>query len=201
MLDQIRANFDQSLERVENLVAVYESHPDARGQGRKKAQVLDILRSAVVLLHATLEEMLRGIAEWKLPLANPAALNEIPLVGHGPSGKKFTLGDLSGHRGKSVDSLLAESVNAYLERSNYNNTNEINGLLQNLALDVTKVNGRFALLEDLMKRRHQIVHRGDRQKKVKGSGDHKIRPINKVTVKAWIVVVRAFGNDLFTELK
>jgi hypothetical protein len=200
MLDTIRDNFNENLARVENLVVTYESHPDAQGRGRKTAEVLDILRAAVVFLHSALEDALRSIARWKLPLAGTAVLDEIPLVGQGANPKKFLLGELASHRGKRIDDLLSESVNAYLEQSNYNSTTEISKLLQSVGVDIATVNARFADLQALMERRHQIVHRADRQQEVRGSGDHEIRPINKDTVRGWAAAVLEFGTALFARL-
>jgi hypothetical protein len=201
MLDTIRENFEENLERVENLVTVYESHPDAHGEGRKSAQVLDILRAAVVFLHAALEEALRSVARWKLPSADSAILDEIPLVGQGSNPKKFLLGELADHRGKRIDDVLTESVNAYLEHSNYNNTADITKLLRSVGVVVdAAVNYRFADIQALMERRHQIVHRADRQPVVTGSGDPEIRVINRDTVRNWIAVVRDFGATLFARL-
>jgi hypothetical protein len=200
MLDEIRINLDQNLARVERLVTTYESHPDSQGQGRKSAEVLDILRAAVVLLHASVEDVLRSIARWKLPGASSDALNNVPLVGQGSNPRKFLLGDLAAHRGKTVDQLLADSVNAYLERSNYNNTAEIAALLAAIPVDVANVNAQFSELQEMMERRHQIVHRADRQMQVSGSGDHEIRGINKGTVRGWAASARAFCNSLFAEL-
>src|SRR5437867_708503 len=128
MLDKIRENLEHNLTRVENLVKTYESHPDAQGKGRKSVEVLDILRASVVLLHASLEEVLRSIAYWKLPVASASVLNDIPLVGLGPNPKKFLLGDLDSHRGKSIFDVIKESVDAHLAQSNFNNTVEIASL-------------------------------------------------------------------------
>lgn len=200
MLEEIRDNLKQNLARVENLVSTYESHPNAQGKGRKSAEVLDILRAAVVLLHAALEDLLRSIAYWKLPTATRDVLNDIPLVGLGANPKKFLLGDLVAYRGKKVEEIFTESVNAYLENSNFNNTDEIASLLTNVGIDVTKVNGTFGNLQDLMKRRHQIVHRADRQMQVAGSGDHEVRGINKQTVRGWAADVNTFANALFAIL-
>lgn len=200
-LDEIRYNLEQNLSRVENLVKTYENHPDAQGRGRKSAAVLDILRAAVVLLHATVEELLRRIARWKLPSAHSSVLNEIPLVGTTPNAKKILLGELSSFRGKSVDDVLTESVYAYLERSTFNNRRDIINLLENIGVDVTKVSASFDGIEDLMKRRHQIVHRADRQSQVRGSGDHEVRAIHKDTVRTWANAVQSFGTSLFSELK
>ena len=200
MLDQMRYNLDQNLARVENLVITYETDPDAQGQGRKSAQVLDILRAAVVLLHATLEDVLRTTASWKLPTASSAALNDIPLVGLGSSPKKFFLGELAAFRGKRVDEVLTESVQAHLEKSNYNNLGEIRALLNGIGVDESSMTPFFAALQELTDRRHQIVHRADRQPRVVGSGDHQIRGINRQTVRGWAQAVRAFSDALFAQL-
>ena len=62
----IRQRFGENLDRVRNLVSLYSSSVGV-GQGRRTVQDADILRAAVVLLHATLEDLLRSLAEWKLP--------------------------------------------------------------------------------------------------------------------------------------
>src|SRR5688572_17484721 len=111
MLDKIKENLKHNLDRVESLVATYESHPDAQGGGRKAVEVLDILRAAVVLLHASLEDVLRSVAYWKLPFACADVLNAIPLKGYGPHPKKFSLGDLADFRGMMVDEVFTQSVN------------------------------------------------------------------------------------------
>jgi len=198
--DKLDWTLKQNLKRVGSLVATYESHPDARGRGRKTAAVLDILRAAVVLLHASLEDVLRGIAEWKLPAAGKEALDDIPLAGTGPVAKKIFLGELAAHRGKTVDELIKLSVEQYLLRSNYNNTAEVAGFLASVGVDVTKVNSRFKGLEEMMSRRHQIVHRADRQQHVSGPGDHTVRALNKYTVRNWIGDVESFVADLFAQL-
>ena len=200
MKDKIADNLKQNLARVESLVETYETHPDAQGQGRKSAQVLDILRAAVVLLHASLEDVLRGIAYWKLPSATKAVLDDIPLAGVGLNPKKVLLGDLASHRGKTVDELIKASVDSHLEHSNFNNTDDIASLLQKVGVDIAKVNSLFATLQQLMERRHQIVHRADRQQQVSGSGDHEIRGINKQTVREWAKAVADFGVATLGEI-
>jgi RiboL-PSP-HEPN len=200
MKDIIKGYLDDNLARVESLVATYESHPAAKGSGRKGTEVLDILRAAAVLLHASLEDVLRRVASWKLPLAPKSVLDEIALAGANPLSKKFTLGDLATHRGVSVEALITSSVESHLERSNYNNTKEIAALLESVGVDVRKVSGRFANLAKLMERRHQIVHRADRKDHVSGSGDHAVRAINKGTVRGWADDVKAFVDDLLAQL-
>jgi hypothetical protein len=199
MKDKLQLILAQNLSRVESLITTYESHPDAKGRGRKTAEVLDILRAAVVLLHASLEDLLRGVAAWKLPAAGKDVLDGIPIVGVG-SNKKVLLGDLAQHRGKKVEELIHSSIEAYLSRSTYNNTGDIADLLKSVDVDVANVNARFKGLGQIMERRHQIVHRADRQLRVTGSGDHEVRAINKIQVRAWVEDVRLFAKVLFTQL-
>ena len=195
MRDRILEKLNQNLARVESLVVTYETHPDAQGAGRKRHEVLDVLRAAVVLLHASLEEILRDLAYWKLPNAAPDVLNRIPWVGHTPS-KKLALGEIANHRGKTVDEIMTESVNAHLERSNFNSVTEMSALLESVGIDVGQINARFTDLQALMDRRHQIVHRADRQQTVIGRGDHQIRAINKEMVRGWTSAVEDFGGAL-----
>lgn len=84
-------------------------------------------------------------------------LNDFPLVGS--QAKKFHLGELAGHRGKTVDDVIRTSVLATLERSNYNNPGEVRNLLRSIGVDDTLVEPRFNTLAATMERRHWIVHR------------------------------------------
>lgn len=201
MIAAIKQTLNENLDRVENLVKTYEAQPDVVGQrGRKSAQVLDLLRAGVVFLHASLEDMLRSIANWKLPLAGQDVIDDIPLIGVGANPKRFLLGALVAHRGKTIDQLITESVSDSLDRSNYNNVGDIASLLTSIGVNVENVNDEFDQLNELMERRHQIVHRADRQETVVGSGDHRVRGINKDTVRQWAASVKNFAEKLTAEI-
>ena len=130
---------------------------------RQKQDVAqEILRAAVVLIHAQLEEFLRTMARVLLPEADESCLNEIPLVGLGGRKEKFFLGKLVQHKGKFVDELLRDSVSEYLEHSNYNSTEEIAILLNTLGFEPSQHNEAFPAIQRMIERRHQIVHRADR---------------------------------------
>ena len=90
-----------NIARVRNLTEIYRNHLMGRGRGRRDHSKTDVLRAAVVLLHAAMEDLLRSIAYWKLPSATPQTLAKIPLISSAPA-VKFNLGDLSAHRGKTV---------------------------------------------------------------------------------------------------
>jgi len=151
----------------------------------------DFLRSAVVFLHATLEDALRTLAMLYLPLSSEIQLNDIPLIGTGNGNRpeKFFLGKLAEHRGKSVDNLLEESVSAYLQRSNYNNTVDVAYLLRGLGINLKEVSPYFPAIDELMKRRHEIVHRADM---VFDATDalEKLNAISTLEIKSWIEAVR-----------
>ena len=92
MKSEIENRFNGNLDRVEYLVALYET--GSSGSGRRAVDTSDILRSAVVFLHATLEDFLRSLLEWKLPTAQASYLKDVPLVGKKPR-STFSLDDLA----------------------------------------------------------------------------------------------------------
>lgn len=195
----IQQRITDNLSRVRNLVAIYRTHLAGTGRGRRGAHQTDVLRSTVVLLHASLEDFLRSLAYWKLPLANKATLDDIALIGLGPNPKKFLLGELDTHRGKTVDQLISESVNEHLERSNYNNTIEIASLLQSLNINTAAISQHFATMELAMARRHQIVHRADRDE-TPGSGNHNVRSISTKQINIWINTVEQFASSVLLQV-
>ena len=77
MKTEIENRFNGNLERVGHLVEIYETL--TTGPGRRPVDTSDILRSAVVFLHAALEDFLRSLLEWKLPSAQASYLKDIPL--------------------------------------------------------------------------------------------------------------------------
>jgi hypothetical protein len=198
MKDRIVGRFTENIARVRNLVDIYSTHLSGSGGGRRSHSKTDVLRAAVVLLHAATEDLLRSLAYWKLPSASGEVLAKIPLIATGPAAK-FSLGDLSAHRGKAVDAVISESVNGYLERSNYNNTDEVASLLTSIGVSVVRVSTHFTQLAEVMSRRHLIVHRADRDE-TGGRGNHSVRSIGPVTVSNWITGVEGFGIALLNEI-
>ena len=110
--EQIEKHFRENVERIENPIETYDEVTDS-GKGRREVRHQDLLRAAVTFLHAALEDVVRSIAEWKLPQAGQDDLTDVGLPGL--KSNQFHLGYLTYHRGKSINELLEESVNAYLE--------------------------------------------------------------------------------------
>ena len=158
----------------------------------------DILRSAVVFLHAALEDFLRSLLEWKLPSAHASSLKDIPLAGKKPR-SSFTLGDLARFRGSSVDALIALSVADHLERSNFNNPGEVASVLESIGCTRSLLNPYRDKLGPMMKRRHWIVHRADRNNAT-GSGHHAALGLKRATVETWSIAVREFGASVLSQI-
>jgi hypothetical protein len=129
-----------------------------------------------------------------LPFTSAKVLENIPLTGM-KRNLKFSLGDLINHRGKRVDELIKLSVDVYLEHSNYNNITEISTLLKDIGIEVEKVKGTFSDLSKLMQRRHQIVHRVDRNPQT-----GKAASVKKDDVKRWIDAVEKFTKEVLNEI-
>lgn len=197
MRQQISDRFDRNISRVRNLISIYRTQLAGAGRGRRGHAQTDVLRAAVVLLHASMEDVLRSLAYWKLPDAAPEVLAEIPLKGG--TAIKFTLGTLSAFRGKSVDDVIKESTDSSLERSNYNNATEVVSLLQSIGVDTIPLAGYMAELENTMKRRHKIVHRADENENP-GRGRFRVETISPATLDAWVSNTEAFIQGVLAQV-
>ncbi len=151
------------------------------------SQAEDLLRAAVVLTHAYLEDFLRTMAASLLPEGGESSLDGIPLAGF-PRGQKttFSLGQLAKHRNKRVDQVLYESVLEYLTNQTYSNIGEIEGLLRRLGFDVSKLKQEFPMVAAMIQRRHDIVHRADRVR-LPDSDTHTLQPIQAPDVENWLL--------------
>ncbi len=121
----------------------------------------DISRAVVVLLHATFEDMVRTAARQRAGSMSAEALAEVPLSGASRRAEKFHLGALDQHRGKTVDELLRESVEAYWQQRAFGSCNEVDNALRQMGLDAEPFKFLYPGLDSMMRRRHQIVHDAD----------------------------------------
>ena len=196
MKTEIENRFNGNLERVGHLVEIYETL--TTGPGRRPVDTSDILRSAVVFLHAALEDFLRSLLEWKLPSAQASYLKDIPLKGKKPR-STFTLDDLAHFRGSNIDDLISHSIADHLERSNFNTPGDISSVLESIGLMRSLLDPYRDKLGPMMKRRHWIVHRADRNNAT-GSGQHAALGLQKATVEAWSIAVRQFGSSVLIQV-
>ena len=189
--------YSENLNRVNNLVRVYESHPDSKGKGRKDVQTTDVLRASVVLLHSTFEDMCRTIERELLPFASEEALNEIPLLGISKHGRpeKFLLGKLVSHRGKTVDEVIARSVEAHLDLTSYNSVEDFCAFLTRVGFCKGPFEPFLPQLASLMKRRHHIVHQAERSEK-RGPGHQQAKSLSRDAVRGWVSCVHKVQGEL-----
>lgn len=184
--------FLANTERVVQLIRLAEQieaqEPDLKRHGD------DLLRAAVVFLHATVEELLRGLAGLYLPNAGEEVLNKVPIAGSRDmlNAEKFHLGRLVQHRGKTVDEVIQQSVRDHIARRTFSSVAEICSMFQLLGFSIGE-SGRknFARMDALMARRHDIVHRADILKSASAP-----TPIDAETVRDWHDAVLEFFADV-----
>ncbi len=185
--------------RVEALIRIYENITKDK-KGKRPNSDIDVLRSAVVFIHATLEDGLRVIGKHYLPKCDREVLDKIPLIGINNSGKaeKFFLGRLSEHSSRSVNDLIVESVASYLDKTSYTSTSDISTALSNYGIDQTKIKPLYSVLDEMIQRRHHIVHKGD---KITNSGPGKqyANSLSAKQVRKWNKTVNDLLN-IITEL-
>ena len=147
----------ESFQRVDELLSVAADMPSGFPSPRSQQAIAqDMLRAAVVLIHAYLEDFLRTIARALLPEANAECLDKIPLAGLSGRPDKFSLGKLVRHKGKLVDEVLRESVSEHLDRTTFNNKGEIANLLETLGFELAPIHhGCLVDIQEMMQRRHQ----------------------------------------------
>ena len=127
----------------------------------------------------------------------------------GPSRSKerFSLVDLAAFRGRTVDELIAQSVEEHLERSSFNHPGEIDEVLAKIEFGYRIEKPLTDALASLMIRRHAIAHRFDREVDgLVGPGPNlRVRsiggkPIDPNSVAKWIKAVQEFGEDILSEI-
>ena len=186
MKDYTLAEFHQNNGRVSNLIAVYETSQSNRRQGRRDAKSADTLRAAVVFLHSALEEVLRNLFLWKLPSGSRDSLNQVPLVGMPANqrAKPFLLGELIPYRGRFVENIIRESIDAYVDQMNLNDIAGLCSSLKMIGIEHAQFEPYFSKLAKCMQRRHQIVHQMDRNHKP-GTGNAHVQSISVKQVRDW----------------
>jgi hypothetical protein len=193
--DEIRERFSANLERVRGMVATYESLT-GEGRGRRSITHADVLRAAVGLLHATLEELLRSLCEWKMASASPDSLSEIPLAG--TRGKtKFGIQELAGFRGMSLDEVIAQSMNAFLNRFRCNHPGDVKAVFEKVGIDPKIVNEYTRTLAAMMSRRHLIAHRVDRNL-MRGRGQHAATSLSSSKATYRTAAVERLGHEVLS---
>lgn len=162
LLKPLRARFYLNMARISSLVRLVHPVKQAGAMPSIDSVGADVSRAIVVFLHATFEDLLRTTARERLAAADPDHLNDIPLMGSkGRRAQKFSLGALTEHRGKTIDELLQQSVDEYLNGRSFSSCRDVTTILEAMSLEPHLFWFLFADLERMMKRRHRIVHEAD----------------------------------------
>lgn len=204
-LKRIGDAFVRNIDRVRKLVAASDS-VGSPGRGRRPEVAKDMLRAAVVLLHASLEHLLRRALFLILPKTqDPRQLDDLtlrfPALEDGTqSREKLSIAELLPHRGKSVDELIDASIRRTLETTSFNNIHDVKRAVRRLGL--TGVSMHEAKIHAMMQRRHLIAHRADAwedRRTVQGTPLH--RPLTKTDVAAWIEAIESAGLSVMNALR
>ena len=200
---ETRDRFKRNLARVGGLVKIFQGLRASSGRPSKSASLGkaegDILRSAVIFLHATLEDLLRSGEELRFLQAPAKAFERVRWVPMGSGGEPveklkstLTLQDLAEFRGDTVNDVLLRALQKRLEHSNYNNEQDVAGALERMGLDRTPFRASFPELRAMMTRRHWIAHRAD----VNKDHPHLTNPISVGEIEKWRAAVASFGDAL-----
>ncbi|MFO7566056.1 MAG: hypothetical protein R6X02_25655 [Enhygromyxa sp.] len=204
-VSEIRQRLASNLARVERLISASDGFgSDAESDLIKS----DMLRAAVVFLHATLEDLLRSGLELQLPRARPEQLGGILFVVEDDRGEtrkreKLSLTELTQYRGQTVDDTIKDVVVKHLDRSNFNNIEEIGAATRRMGISGLRELGLDHHAEDLIaltSRRHWIVHRVDRNPRPSAE-EPETREIRVSTVTVWKNCVEAVCAGILDALE
>ena len=199
---RLREQLRDRLRRTLALVIAANALPQSTDEVARDA-VADVLRAAVVLLHASVDDLLREIQRELLPkIGGTDDLKTVGFLtarpGHRPKFvSKMTLGELAERfGGKSVAEVVTESVNAYLDFQSYNHLDEVKAALKSVGLDADALldprNADSPRLARMMARRHRIVHRADRDDA--GTAGHRaVADLDAAAVNGWAQAVVRFA--------
>ena len=180
--------FNRNIERVCSLRKMYNSLKSDEGKEGKEYKFTDILRSAVVLLHSSFEEYYRSILGCILPkTCTEDDLKNMSFLGSAGNHKdKITLSGLIKVREKTVDQLITESIRESLSFTSFNDYQDIVSWSKKIKIDLSEFKDQDKL-NQLIHRRHKIVHEADN---TKSDDEYALAPIRENSVEEWIEVVR-----------
>lgn len=130
----------ENMRRVGNLIYIYEQIEEKEiGEQKERS---DILRAAVVLMHASIEEIVRNLFVDRLPNAKVEALNELayPPYGAGNRAKGVFLGDLlKNHGGRFVENVIIDAIHAHVDVLNINNSDQLVANLKKVSIKTERL--------------------------------------------------------------
>jgi|694.fasta_scaffold54441_1 hypothetical protein len=147
-----KRNFN-NISRVSELVKLYQSSSNQ-----------DLLRLSIVYLHASLEDCIRNVMYFKLSSSIDASLLNGVTFYDDVSGvrvDKIRLGDLLRFKGRTVEELIDLSIVDFVNRQTFNGAGDLVKVYQKHGVSVEPIKDILPDLEELITRRHEIVHNSD----------------------------------------
>lgn len=197
-LRELKENFDFNMVRIDSLCSLYSELRDNHIKEKERTKRTDVLRAAVVFMHSSFENYYRGVLICLLPQSkNISSLKNISFLGNnGRHEEKITLDGLSKYSDKSVEYIISESVKEALNSTSFNNYTDISSWSKKVNIDLNSFNQQKEL-DELIKRRHKIVHEADNQSQ---NGEHKLTQIRHDQVLKWKKTVNNLVNIIDDQL-
>jgi hypothetical protein len=177
-----RDRFQKNLKRVDRLIDAYKSLKTTTR--RATVEESDILRAAVVFLHAAQEDYLRGIIVEYLAEKNNLNVINFSFGNNGNRTKQISLSDLSTRNNElTIGKFVQDQIEEHMQKVSFNKTDDIATWLDRLGVEIKK-DDLFPQIAELIARRHKIVHEADLNEK-SGKGHHSANPISSLSVQEW----------------
>ncbi len=191
--------FGLNILRARNLTAVSETilNPETL------FELKDVLRSAVVFLHASLEDLLREAIRIRRPIDKEEfrrALQFASVRDDNKMQEKITVAELILMDEKRTITIIQRAIDAYLERRSFSAENDIQNAVRLLGFEPNDFSRFYSPIADMARRRHEIVHRSDRgphDEQSHGVPTH----ITEDTVRNWTLATEDFGVMLLQSLR
>jgi hypothetical protein len=148
----------------------------------------DVARATIVFMHSAFETALRAVVGIKL--RNGADIGFLPFPGRK---EKLTLKELEKYRGSSVAEVLDKSIDAFLSNLSFNNSNDVADILSRLKIPQDKLQRHYPALNQLMERRHKIVHEADLKRTQTG---YELEKIDIPNIEVWLNAIEQFFTPL-----
>ncbi|MES9995285.1 hypothetical protein [Desulfovibrio aminophilus] len=191
--NEISDRFKLNLDRVRNLVALYP----APGKGRRAVHHTDILRAAIVLLHATLEDLLRSYLIMSIENFSNDTMDSYGFhTEHKRVREKINISELLKYKGKTIDEFIIGSIQERIERyETFNDIGDVKNTLEKCGFPNPPVgNYNYTNMAKMIIRRHQIVHKADKNVVASGRGNHQTASVSAFMVNLYIQAVQNFKN-------
>jgi hypothetical protein len=196
-VDQITV-FRENMDRAQSLIDIYKSISEINLK-KRSIHATDILRAAVVFMHAALEELLRSLIIVAHSNAKQSEIDKIPLfsIKKSRQAEKFLLGALLEHQKITVEEVIRKSVEAHFSTQTFNNRQDLVRAMDMIGVKKELAKDVLPTLGTMLERRHQIVHRMDRPK-LKEDQWIRATSLNPRHVEKWAKSVNLFCNLLVT---